>query len=237
MKNSDTPAANDFKGRTPADRLPREKALSFGLKALSDAELMAIVFGTGTRGVDVMRMCDDILKANQGHLSRIASQSAQEFERNNKGIGPAKALTLLAGIELGIRAAADALVVEDRVIASSQAAFRYMNQYLYNLDHEEFWVLYLKTSLKPLKAVCISRGGIAMTAVDVRIVVRGALMMNSTAMMLFHNHPSGTLAPSGQDDSLTRKIKDAAALFDIRVLDHLIIGNQNFFSYHDEGKL
>ena len=112
-----------------------------------------------------------------------------------------------------------------------------MNEHLYNLGHEEFWVLYLRNNLTPLKAVCIGRGGLTGTAVDAKIIVREALMMNSAAMMLFHNHPSGILKPSPQDDAVTRKIKDAAALFDIRIIDHIIIGNSAYYSYHDQGNI
>lgn len=237
MKNSDPEARNAFRDSIPHDMLPREKALSSGMKALSDAELMAIVFGTGIRGKNVLEMCREILDSHKGHLSKLARMSATEVRKAYKGIGDAKALTLLAGIELGVRAAADAVRLEEPVMNSSETAFRYMNEHLYNLGHEEFWVLYLRNNLTPLKAVCIGRGGLTGTAVDAKIIVREALMMNSAAMMLFHNHPSGILKPSPQDDAVTRKIKDAAALFDIRIIDHIIIGNSAYYSYHDQGNI
>ena len=222
---------------TPEEPRPREKAMRLGLKALSNAELMAIVFSTGIKGKGVMALCDEILASYKGHLSSIASTSAAEFIKTQKGIGPAKALTFLAGIELGMRAAADAITVERKQIASSHMAYEYMKHHLSGLDHEQFWILLLNNSLIPIKEVCIGRGGLTMTAVDVKIVVREALLNNSSAIMLFHNHPSGTLKPSAQDEQLTRRIKDACNLLDIRVLDHIIVANHQFFSFHDEGKL
>lgn len=219
------------------DELPREKALAHGMKVLTDAELMAILFGTGIQGKDVFALCREILDDHKGHLSRVARMSAHEFMERYKGIGPAKALTLLAGLELGVRAAADGLSVQDPRISGSKVAFEYMHRYMYNLDHEEFWVLLLRNNLRPLRAFKAGQGGLAMTAVDVKIVVREALVSNSTAMMLFHNHPSGELRPSQQDTALTKKIVNAAALFDIRVLDHIIVGCNEYFSFHDEGVL
>jgi len=233
---------NDSKGLrliadTPEELRPREKALRLGLKALSNTELMALVFSTGIKGKGVMALCDDILNSYKWHLSSIASTSASDFIKANKGIGPAKAPTFLAGIELGMRAAADAITVERKQIGSSQMAYEYMKPHLSGLDHEQFWILLLNNSLLPVKEVCIGRGGLTMTAVDVKIVVREALLNNSSAMMLFHNHPSGTLRPSVQDEQLTRRIKDACDLLDIRVLDHIVVANHRYYSFHDEGKL
>lgn len=236
MKNSDT-AGRPFKETVPRDMLPREKALAHGMKALSDVELMAIVFATGIKGKNVLEMCREILESHKGHLSKLARMSAQEVSQAYKGIGAAKALTLLAGIELGVRAAADAVKLDEPSIATSETAFKYMNHYLYHLDHEEFWVLYLRNNLTPIKATCAGRGGLTGTAVDPRGIVREALMVNAASMMLFHNHPSGTLKPSIQDDNITRRIKEGAALFDIRVIDHIIIGDSQYYSYHDDGHI
>lgn len=219
------------------EELPREKALAHGMKVLTDAELMAILFGTGIQGKDVFALCNEILEDHKGHLSRVARMSAHEFMERYKGIGPAKALTLLAGLELGVRAAADDIGTKDQALSSSKAAFEYMHHNMYNLGHEEFWVLLLKNNLRPLRAFKAGQGGLSMTAVDVKIIVREALVSNSAAMMLFHNHPSGELRPSQQDTALTKKIVNAAALFDIRVLDHIVVGCNEYFSFHDEGLL
>lgn len=219
------------------DLLPREKALQYGIKTLSDAELMAILFGTGIKGKGVVELCKDIIDFHNGHLSKIAHTSAREFMQMHKGIGPAKALTLLAGIELGIRAASDAVTINEHAISSSQRAFDYMHRHLYNLDHEEFWVLLLRNNLKPLREFKVGQGGLSATAVDPKIIIREALLSNAASLMIFHNHPSGALKPSSQDEALTQKIVAAAKLFDLRVLDHIIVGHHNYYSFNDEGRL
>ncbi len=219
----------------PEDARPREKALALGMGALTDVELMAIIFSTGIKGKGVMDLCREILVNYRHHLSKIASTPARDFIKNNKGIGPAKALTLLAGIELGLRAAADAVKVEEKKMTSSATAFEYMHHHLYNLDHEEFWVLLLRQNLTPLREFRVGQGGLAATYVDVKLIMKEALLSGSPAMMLFHNHPSGSLDASAQDKALTKKIVDAARYFDIRVLDHIIIGKNDYLSFHDEG--
>lgn len=216
---------------------PREKALREGMKALSDSELMAIVFGTGIQGKDVFSLCDEIVDDNKGHMSRIASLSAREFMERYKGIGPAKALTLLAGIELGVRAAADAAVDIKGRLTSSKAAFDYMYKHFYKLDHEQFWVLLLSNALRPLREIRVGQGGLTATVVDPKIIFKEAVMAGASAIMLFHNHPSGNLEASVQDRSLTSKIGECARLFDIRLLDHIICGNGQFYSFHDNGIL
>lgn len=216
---------------------PREKALAYGMKSLTDRELMAILFGTGIKGKDVFALCNEILDDNKGHISRVAHMSANEFISRYKGIGPAKALTLLAGLELGVRAAADEAKVKAKKLCSSADAFEYMYRHLFNLDHEEFWILLLSRNLTPLREVRIGQGGLTFTAVDQKLIIREALLANASAIMLFHNHPSGQLAPSSQDVVLTRKIKDAAAFFDLHVTDHIIVGHNEFYSFHDEGNV
>lgn len=218
-------------------QLPREKALAYGMKALTDAELMAIVFGTGIQGKDVHQMCAEILDDHRGRVAPIAQMDAREFVSRYKGIGPAKALTLLAALELGVRAAAENIRDDDPSISTSRLAFDYMHSRLYNLGHEEFWVLLLKNNLKPIRDFRVGQGGLTATAVDIKIIMREALMCHSSAMMIFHNHPSGTLRPSAQDENLTRRIADASRLLDIRLLDHIIIGRDTYFSFRDEGLL
>lgn len=221
----------------PDDQRPREKALTHGIKSLSDAELMAIIFSTGIKGKSVVQMCEEILADNDRHISRVASMDVKQFIDRYKGIGPAKALTMLAALELGARSAADAVKIEDPAINSSKIAHRYMQRYLFGLDHEEFWVLLLKNNLRAIRPVRISIGGITFTAVDVKIVIREAILAGASSIMLFHNHPSGTREASIEDIKLTWRICDAARLLDIRVLDHIIFCGNDFFSLHDEGKM
>lgn len=214
---------------------PREKALRRGIKSLDDAELMALIFSTGIKGVSVVTLCEQILSQYKGHLSKIASMDAAEFMARHKGIGPAKALTLMAALELGARASADAVKISETAMSSSSAAYEYMRPMLADLDHEEFWILLLKRNLKPLREFRVGQGGLTQTVVDVRLIIREALLAKSSAMLLFHNHPSGNLRPSQPDIALTKRICDAAAYFDIKVLDHIVAGPGSYFSFNDEG--
>lgn len=232
-----TPAKAHLIAELPADEKPREKALAHGIKALTDAELMALIFATGIKGKGVVQMCEEILADNQYHISKVARMDVGEFMRRYKGIGPAKALTMLAALELGARSAADALKVDDVQILSSQTAYSYIKPYLSGLNHEEFWVLLLKQNNKPIRAVRVGQGGLTSTAVDVKVVMREALKASSPSLMLFHNHPSGNLTPSQADIQLTNRVKDAAKVLDIRVLDHIIVGDEEFYSFHDEGRM
>ncbi|MDE6464605.1 MAG: DNA repair protein RadC [Muribaculaceae bacterium] len=217
--------------------LPREKALANGIKSLTDTELMAIIFSTGIQGKSVLELCSEILADNGGHLSRIASMDCREFMSRYKGIGPAKALTLLAALELGVRAGVDALTISDPEITTSEKAYNYMRSEFYNLDHEQFWILLLNNSNRVIKKVRIGQGGITATVVDVRLVLREAILSKAAAMIVMHNHPSGRLVPSPQDVSLTHKIKEGADIFAIRLLDHLVVNNTTFYSFNDNGKL
>ncbi len=217
--------------------LPREKALSGGIKSLTDIELMAIIFSTGIHGKNVLDMCSEILADNGGHLSKIAAMDCREFMNRYKGIGPAKALTLLASLELGVRAGADALICSDPEIVSSEKAYKYMRPDFYNLDHEQFWALLLNTGNKVIKKVKIGQGGLNSTIVDVRLVLREAILAKASGMIVLHNHPSGRLVPSTQDITLTRKIKEGADIFSIRLLDHLIVNDTSFYSFNDNGNL
>ena len=223
MKNSkEAPQVFDLIADMPDENRPREKALTNGIKSLTDAELMAIIFATGIKGKSVVQMCEEILADNDRHISRVANMDVREFMQRYKGIGPAKALTMLAALELGARSAADAVRVLDPPINNSEVAANYMKPHLYNLDHEEFWILLLKNNLKAIRPVRIGQGGIAFTAVDIKVVMREALVGGASAMMLFHNHPSGNKNISPQDIALTKKICDAAKIMEIRVLDHIV---------------
>lgn len=245
MEKADKSAMNTAgaaRGRMMADmdfsERPREKALALGFDALSDAELLAILFNTGTRDINVVDLSRSILADNEGHLSRLVKMSVPEITSRYKGIGPAKALTLLAALQLGIRAARDGSMIECKQIKSSADIYEYMHHRLQWLDHEEFWVLYLSRRNEVTGERMVGRGGIDATVVDVRVVIREALQLSASGLAFVHNHPSGALAPSVQDKALTSRLIEAARLFDIRVLDHLIIGaTKGYFSFCDEGIL
>ena len=240
MNNYDTSADDRhpmLMADMPVDSKPREKALAHGIKSLTDAELMALIFATGIKGKSVVQMCEEILDDNQRHISKVARMDVKEFMNRYKGIGPAKALTMLAALELGSRASSDALKVEKVQIRNSSIAYDYMRPYLDGLDHEEFWMLLLKQNAQPIRPVRIGQGGLTATAVDVRVLLREAITANAPSIMVFHNHPSGNLSPSQQDIVLTEKICEAAKILDIRVLDHIIIGIEQYYSFNDEGRL
>lgn len=219
------------------DEKPREKALAHGIKSLTNVELMAIVFSTGLKGKSVLELSREILNDNDNHLSLVARLSPRDFMNRYKGIGPAKAITLLAALELGMRSAKDATEMQYKQICSSAAAAALMRQHFQNLDHEEFWILLMNNSAKVLRELCVAQGGQTATVVDVKIIMRAALEMKATRMIVFHNHPSGNLNPSMQDDAITRKIKAAAETLDIRLDDHIIIADNGYFSYNDESRL
>ncbi len=219
------------------DERPREKALKQGIKSLSNAELMAILFGTGMRGKSVIRLSEEILHDNGNHLSKVARLTVKDFMNRYKGVGMAKAISILAALELGSRSAADAASISQPVINSAKIAVEVMKHHFDRLPHEEFWVMLLSQSGKILREVCISKGGISLTAVDVKLIFKSAIENYASAMILFHNHPSGALQPSPQDDNLTKKICEAAKILDMRVNDHIIITDGSYYSYHDNGRM
>lgn len=219
------------------DQRPREKALRQGIKSLSDAELMAILFGTGMRGKSVISLSEEILRDNSHHLSKVARLSVKDFMNRYKGVGMAKAISILAALELGSRAAADAASISQPVINNAKIAAEVMRHHFERLPHEEFWIMLLSQSGKSIREECVSRGGISLTAVDVRLILKCAIENYASAIILFHNHPSGTLKPSPQDDNLTRKVCEAAKLLDLRVNDHIIITDAGHYSYHDNGRM
>ncbi len=220
-----------------SEMLPREKAMELGVKSLSDKELMAVIFGTGTQGKNVFQLCDEVLGANDGHLSLVAKTEWRDFIRQFKGVGPAKALTLLAALELGARAGRDALTVRKIPMTTSRRVYEYMLPEFIGLDHEQFWVLLLNNCNNVIKKVKIGQGGFNTTVVDVRIIMREAILAKASAMVALHNHPSGNLTPSMQDIQLTCKIREAADIFGIRLLDHVIVCDSDFYSFNDSGKM
>lgn len=217
------------------DDKPREKAIKHGIRSLSDAELLALIMGSGLPGKSVIEMSREMLRECQGELSTLARMSIKELTKKFKGVGPAKAVGISAAIELGLRCST--AVPERRQVTCSADAYNYIRSRLCHLATEEFWIIILSRSNRIITAECISKGGTSATYVEVKLVVRRALDHLAAGIILAHNHPSDTANPSPEDDRLTRKIKDAAALLDIKVLDHLIITSNNYYSYNDNQRL
>lgn len=218
------------------DERPREKALRLGIQALSDAELLAVLLRVGVKGHDVIAVSRDILQKFDNDLGRLARSTSTELQQLVPGIGPTKAITLIAALELGIRCRS-AMVREKTLVVSSESIYNLMKDQLESLGHEEFWIIYLSRRLSVEAQEKISSGGMDSTVVDVRVIVKKALDARASAVVLVHNHPSGTLQPSVHDDSLTKRIKGACDLLDIRVVDHVIIAPGGFYSYADNGRL
>lgn len=214
------------------DDQPREKLRDKGRTALSDAELIAILIGSGNREESAVALCKRIFASVDNNLNALGKLSIQQL-MTFKGIGEAKAITIAAALELGRRRRIeDALLLKK--ITSSRSVFEIMQPVLGDLPHEEFWILYLNNSNKVIQKNQLSKGGITGTLVDVRLVLKNALEVGATALILCHNHPSGTLKPSLADRDITQKLKSAAQSLDIKVLDHLIVTEKAYFSFADE---
>ncbi len=217
------------------DDQPREKLLNKGKAALSDAELVAILIGSGNREESAVDLSKRILKGVENNLSELGKLSIKQL-MDFKGIGEAKAITIIAALELGRRRRSeDAL--EKKKIVSSLSAFELMQPIIGDIQHEEFWIIYLNNSNKVIQKNQLSKGGITGTLVDVRLVLKNALEVGATGIILAHNHPSGTLTPSEADKQLTNKLKVASESLDIKVLDHVIVTEKAYFSFADENLL
>lgn len=217
---------------------PREKALNLGVEHLTNTELMAIILGSGLRGMSVIDLAQEILKGNENKLSRVARMSINELCTKFKGIGVAKAISIKAAIELGSRCVHSlALENEEPQIRSSKDCYDLMRQRAELLQHEQFWILFLSQSNRVKSIECISKGGLTSTVVDVKIILKMAIDKLAQGLILVHNHPSGNLSPSLPDDNLTKKINDGAKILDIKLLDHIIISSKGYYSYNDEGRI
>lgn len=217
------------------DDRPREKLLLKGQSALSHAELLAILIGSGNKNESAVALSKRILNSVNNNLGTLGKCSLQELTKFT-GIGEAKAITILAALELGRRQRSEAALNQDK-ITSSRSVFELMQPLIGALRHEEFWILYLNNSNKIIAKNQESKGGITGTLVDVRLVLKKALETGATGLILTHNHPSGTLKASEADKHITQKLKIAAQSLDIKVLDHLIITEKAYFSFADHGLL
>ena len=215
------------------DDKPREKLMLKGKSVLSDAELIAILIGSGSRNESAVDLSKKILASVDNNLNALGKVSISQL-MNFKGIGEAKAISIIAALELGRRRRAEE-VVELKKVTSSKVIFEIMQPIIGELPHEEFWIIYLNNSNKVISESQLSKGGITGTLVDVRIVFKTALEMGATALILCHNHPSGTLIPSDADKQITKKLKLAGESLEIKVLDHLIVTETSYFSFADEG--
>ncbi|MGY3792590.1 RadC family protein [uncultured Aquimarina sp.] len=214
---------------------PREKLLVKGKNSLSDSELIAILIGSGNKEESAVALSKRILASVDHQINALSKLSVKQL-MDFKGIGEAKAISIVAGLELGKRRKEESVPMIPK-IGSSMDVFHIMNPIIGDLEHEEFWVLFLNNSNKVLQKKQISVGGKTSTLVDPRIVFRSALEFNATAIILTHNHPSGTLVPSESDKALTQKLKQAGMSLDIKLLDHLIITEKDYFSFADQAIL
>ena len=211
---------------------PRVKLILKGRQALTDAELLAIIIGSGTPKESAVELSKKILSLANNNLFLLGNLTLEDLKKV-KGIGEAKAISIAAALEIG-RRRKDSEPPKKVKIDSSKSAYEYIYQDLSDLPHEEFYVVYLKRSNEVIEKMSLSKGGLAGTVVDVRIILKRAIELQASALVLFHNHPSGNLKPSGADLDITKKIIEAGKFMDISVLDHLIIGHNKYLSLRDE---
>lgn len=214
---------------------PREKMMLHGAGALSNAELLAILIGSGSTDESAVELMKKVLADYRNSLSELGKSGVEELCRY-KGIGPAKAITLLAASELGRRRKEEG-TLERLQVRSSEDIYRLFYPLMCDLPVEECWVLLLNQAGKVIDRIRISQGGLASTAVDIRCVLREALIRRAVSMVLCHNHPSGNLRPSREDDRLTESLRQAAVTVNLRLLDHVIVTDGKYYSYADEGRI
>ena len=217
-----------------ADR-PREKLERLGANALSDAELLAILIGSGTANESAVDLMKRILKDCNNNLNTLGKLSFHHLEEY-KGIGSAKAITILAACELGKRRQR-AKVEDAPLLNSAEAIYNYMHTTIQDLDIEEGWILMMKQNFRLIEAKRISIGGLTMAPIDIRLMMKEALMKNTTILAFCHNHPSGNTSPSHEDDLLTTRIRKACELLSIHFADHVVLTDGNYYSYREEGRL
>ena len=214
-----------------ADR-PREKMMQKGAEAFSDAELLAILIGSGNTEESAVTLMQRILSAAGNNLNQVGKWEIRDFAAF-KGMGPAKSLTIMAALELGKRRKWQRS--ERTTIHSSADIYDIFHPLLCDLPTEEFWILLLNQASKVIDKIRISRGGIDQTSADVRTILREALLARATQLVLIHNHPSGNTRPSTDDRRLTEMVQQAARTMNIRLTDHLIVTDGSYYSFHDEG--
>jgi DNA repair protein RadC len=225
---------NSIKNWAPEDR-PREKLILKGRSALSDAEVMAILIGSGNSGETALDLSKRILNDFGNDLNQLGKTSVERLMQY-QGIKQAKAVTIVAALELGLRRR-ESKVKKENSITCSRDVYEYMQTILTDLQHEEFWALFLNVKNKIIARVQIGEGGTTQTIVDPKKVFRLAMEHNAVNIIVCHNHPSGAVQPSNADISLTHKLRDGAKLLDLSLIDHIIIGQESYYSFADQGVL
>lgn len=214
---------------------PREKLINKGMASLSDAELLAILISSGTKDKSAVDLGRELLNLVNNNLNSLGKLSVSDLTKLH-GIGPARAVTIAAALELGRRRKL-AEIPESFQIKCSKDVFELFQPLLSDLAHEEFWILFLNRSNKVINRMKLSQGGISGTVTDVRIVMKKAIEYLASGIIVCHNHPSGNLSPSEADNRITMKIKEAGNIMDIQLLDHLIITDKDYYSFADNGLL
>lgn len=217
------------------DDRPREKMMMHGARALSNAELLAILIGSGNTEETAIELSQRILNGANNNLNQLGKHDIKALT-SYKGIGEAKAITIMAAMELGRRRREESADERPLLIQSSQA-YAYMREKLVDLPHEEFWAIMLNRAGRVIEPVMVSKGGTAATTVDTKIILKAAVQSLASAIVLCHNHPSGNFAPSRDDEAVTRKVKEAARLLDINVVDHIIVCEGGYYSFADNNNL
>lgn len=226
---------NTIKNWSEDDR-PREKLINKGPNALSNAELLAILINNGTRNKSAVDLSKELMQAVNNNLQRLGQLTVKEIvQLKIKGLGEAKAIAIAAALEIGIRRSLNES--KKSIIQSSSDIAAYLKDQLQYKNHEIFLAIFLNQSNKIIHQETLSEGGITGTVVDTRLLLKKALTYNTISIILCHNHPSGSLQPSNADKQLTKKIKEAAELLDIKVIDHIIVSTEGYFSFADDGLL
>jgi DNA repair protein RadC len=218
-----------------AEDRPREKLIKKGITALTDAEILALLIGSGSKNETAVELSRRILLGVDNNLNEMGKLTINDLQKY-KGIGEAKAIAIAAAMELGKRRKLSG-IINRKQIKSSNDVYERFHPRLVDLPHEEFWVLYLNRSNKIIDEQKISQGGVSGTVTDVKIILKQAIEKLASGLILCHNHPSGNIRPSKADTNITKKLRNASAYLDIQVLDHVIVGQDVYYSYADEGML
>lgn len=217
------------------DDRPREKLISKGVSVLSNSELLAIIIGSGSKEDNALEIAHKIFSDNQNSINELCRRTIKDFTLY-KGIGKAKAVNIVATLEISRRRQSE-MPSEKPKIQSSKDAYNLMSSRLEDLTYEEFWAVYLNRNNQVIGTLKIGQGGISETAVDIRLIIKEGLMLLCSSIILFHNHPSGNINPSEIDNNITQKIKAGANFLSINITDHLIIAGKKYYSFTDEGKI